>query len=99
MILPANDSFSFNARTGLSSWSSTLDKKASGNYSSGDSVTDDGLGVYFGIGAEININANVYTGLEFTKTIMNAGGGPESDPEDDYTIDVTSTSLLVGVKF
>ena len=85
---------SLNARVGVSFWDSEFegtDSSAPGIIFKAD---DDGTDLYYGIGAQYDINPNLYVGAEYTLTKMDISTvGISADFEVD------NLSLSLGFKF
>ena len=93
-ILPLENGLSLNARVGVSFWDSEFegtDSSAPGIIFKAD---DDGTDLYYGIGAQYDINPNLYVGAEYTLTKMDISTvGISADFEFD------NLSLSLGFKF
>jgi opacity protein-like surface antigen len=64
-ILPISDSISLIGRLGLSRWEIDVTQTIEGT-SGIASSSDDGTDIYYGVGAEFNINTTMFVGLEYS---------------------------------
>jgi opacity protein-like surface antigen len=93
-IIPFNNGVSLNARAGISFWDVELEETDS--YFPGQTfkADDNGNDLYYGLGAQYDINSQVTVGLEYTITKM--GISTEGVSAD---FDVKNISLSLGYKF
>jgi len=93
-ILPLDNGVSLNARAGISFWDAEIketDSAFPGETFKGD---DNGNDLYYGIGAQYQINPQIFIGVEYTMTKM--GISTEGVSAD---FDVKNISLSLGYKF
>jgi opacity protein-like surface antigen len=89
-IFPLDNGVSLNARLGISIWDTELKFTDSSIPGQEFKAEDDGTDLYYGIGAEYDINSNMYVGAEYTLTKMNISTADS---------DVNNLSLSLGYKF
>ncbi|AHK17771.1 porin family protein [Thalassolituus oleivorans] len=93
-IFPLNNGLSLNARLGVSIWDSELKETDSSFPGQTFKADDDGTDLYYGVGAQYDINSNMYVGAEYTLTKMDIStDGISAD------LDVDNLSLSLGYKF
>jgi len=93
-ILPLNESFNLVGRVGVSMWG--LEIRLTDSFYPGEvmGVNSSGNDIYYGVGAEYNLNPRTSIGLEYTYTEMATSfGGLAVDHE------VENLSLFLGYKF
>lgn len=93
-ILPLDNGLSLNARIGVSFWDSELEETDSSFPGQIFKADDDGTDLYYGIGAQYDINSNIYVGAEYTLTKMDISTEGVSA---DFEVD--NISLSLGFKF
>lgn len=93
-ILPLNNGISLNARAGMSFWDAELKETDSAFPGYTFKSDDNGNDIYYGFGAQYDINSQVTVGLEYT--IINMGISSEGISAD---FDVKNISLSLGYKF
>jgi OOP family OmpA-OmpF porin len=89
-IFPLDNGVSLNARLGISIWDTELKETDFSITGVTFTADDDGTDLYYGIGAEYDINSNMYVGAEYTLTKMNISAADS---------DVDNLSLSLGYKF
>lgn len=93
-VLPLENGLSLNARIGVSFWDTELEQTDSFFPGQIFKADDDGKDLYYGIGAQYDINPNIYVGGEYTLTKMDISTeGVSAD------LDVDNISLSLGFKF
>lgn len=92
-VITLGNSFFLNARIGISFWDFEY-KATSSEWPEVFKSKDNGNNVYYGIGAQYNINSNIFAGVEYalTKMVISSNGA-------NADIDVNNTSLSLGYKF
>ena len=93
-VIPLDNGLSLNARVGISFWDAEIketDSAFPGETFKGD---DNGNDLYYGIGAQYQINPQIFIAAEYTMTKM---GISEAGLSADF--DVKNISLSLGYKF
>ena len=93
-VLPLENGLSLNARIGVSFWDSEFEETDSSFPGEIFKADDDGVDLYYGVGAKYDISSNFYVGAEYTLTKMDISTeGVSAD------LDVDNISLSLGFKF
>ncbi len=93
-VLPVSDIVSLSARVGISFWDAELKAVDSSSPGEVDKLDGSGNDLYFGVGAQYQVSAQLFTGLEYTVTKVGLSEGGASED-----IDVTNIALSLGYKF
>ena len=93
-VLPLENGLSLNARLGVSFWDFEYEGTDSSFPGQVFKADDDGNDLYYGVGAQYDLNTNVYVGAEYTLSKLDVStSGVTAD------LDVDNLSLYLGYKF
>jgi len=90
-ILPLNNGVSVNARIGVSFWGAEIKHTDSAYPGEIFKSEDSGTDLYYGIGAQYQVNSQLFIGVEYTKTKMSISTEVLSDD-----LDIKNISFSLG---